>query len=166
MKHFGRKIRWKAKSSLGLGLVLIVVLAATQITDFVNVWISGPNTGYRLAGLTSGHYERQIAGVLQRAPTIGHVFVGRGERLVVDYDLTVNEGKVSFAVWKWPITAHRPNHISAQKIESSGRGRVDFVAKRTGYYRLYIYANRWQGAISVDWRTESAEQQSAGLAEN
>ncbi len=166
MKRYGKKIRWTPKAAAGFGLALFVMLALTQVPDYVSVWFWGPNTGHRIAGLSNGHYEQHIPGNLQGAPTIGYVLLGRGERLVVDYDRTVNEGKLSFAVWQWPIVANRPRYIGPAMIQESGKGRIVFVAGQAGYYRLYMYAHRWQGDVSIDWRTEEDAVRSAGRAQD
>lgn len=152
MKRYGRKIKWNAKAALGLGLALLVILAASEATTFFRYWIWGPNTGYRIAGLTSGHYERRFPGILRDSQTFGYVLMAGGEQLTLDYDVTVNEGTVSVAIWKWPLVANRPQHVGPRLIKSSGRGRIDFVAEDWGFYRVYMYAHRWQGEVTVDWR--------------
>lgn len=156
MKRYGKKIRWNARAVPGIALVLLVILGATQVPYFFYYWIWGPNTGHRIAGLTSGHYERRFPGILRDIETFGYVLMAAGERLTLDYDVTVNEGTLSFAVWKWPIVANRPHYLEPRVIKASGRGRIDFVADAWGYYRVYMYGHRWQGEISVDWRANGA----------
>ncbi|WP_193369958.1 hypothetical protein [Pelagibius marinus] len=152
MKRYGKKVKWNAKAVLGLGLALMVILAASQVTTFFRYWIWGPNTGHRIAGLSSGHYERRFPAILRDSATFGYVLMNEGERLTLDYDLTINEGTVSFAVWKWPPFANRPQYVGPRIIEAGGSGRIDFVAQGLGFYRIYMYAHRWQGDVSVDWR--------------
>ena len=156
MKRYGKEIRWNAKAVLGLALALLVILGASQATNFFRFWIWGPNTGHRIAGLTSGHYERRFPGILRDSQTFGYVLMTAGERLTLDYDVTVNEGTLSLAVWKWPHVANRPHYLRPRVIKASGRSRINFVADGWGFYRVYMYAHRWQGEISVDWRATEA----------
>lgn len=81
-----------------------------------------------------------------------------GERLTVHYDVTVNEGTLSFAVWKWPLVANRPHYVGPRLIKASGRGRIDFTAEGWGFYRIYMYGHRWQGDVAVDWRAADAAE--------
>jgi hypothetical protein len=154
MKRYGRKIHWNAKAVVGFGLAVTLIFAATQTTNYFRYWIWTPNTGHRIAGFSSGHFERRYPAVLLGGPTVGFVLVARGERLTVDYDVTIQEGTVAFAVWKWPVMFNRSRKIGPRLISESGRGRIEFIADSWGFYELYMYAHSWQGAVSVDWRTD------------
>ena len=161
MKRTGKKIRWDAKAVVGLGSVLLVIFAVMQVPNFVSVWFWGPSTGHRSAGLESGHYERKFPAILRGKPLIGLVLVGSGERLVIDYDLTIDEGSAAFSIWKWPIVANRPQYVGPKQIATSDRGRIEVSPNGSGFYRIYMYAHRLQGAVAVDWRTESPERRAA-----
>ena len=101
-----------------------------QVPNFVSVWIWAPSTGHRSAGLESGHYERRFPAILRGMPMIGLVPVGSGERLVIDYGLTIDEGTASFSIWKWPVFANRPHYVGSRQIKASDRCRIE--AARTG----------------------------------
>ena len=156
MRLRGKKIRWNGEAVLGLSAVLLGVFFVSQIPKFYYVWPWGPDTGYRSAGLSNGHYERRFPAILRDMPMIGFAFVRSGERLIIDYDLEVEEGGASFAVWKWPILANRPRSVGPPKIESSEQGRIEFTAKSMGFYKINMHAYRLQGAITVDWWTADA----------
>jgi hypothetical protein len=149
-----RKVKWTRKAVLGFSAAVLVILALSQVSNFLSFWIWGPDTGYRSAGITSGHYERQHPAILSDMPMIGVVFVGAGERLVFDYDLEVEEGTAAFSIWKWPTPLNRPHKVGPKRIRVSGTGQVEYTPLKTGFYRIYMYAHRLQGAVSVEWRTE------------
>jgi hypothetical protein len=152
----GKRIRWNAKSIAGCGAAMLVILAVYQVPNFFWIWAWGPNTGYRAAGLSSGHYERMFPAILRGMPFIGFALVRRGDRLLIDYDLTIDEGKAQFAVWKWPIVANRPRDIGPPMIERSGGGRIDYLPEEPGLYRISMYSFEMQGSVRVDWRTVDA----------
>jgi hypothetical protein len=159
----GKGIRWDAKSMAGFGAAVLVILAAYQAPNFFWVWIWGPNTGYRAAGLSGGHYERNFPAILRGKPFIGFALVGSGDRLLIDYDLLIDEGKASFSVWKWPIVLNRPQDVGPRMIEKSGGGRIDYLPNEPGLYRISMYSFEMQGSIRVDWRTvDAAESRLAG----
>lgn len=158
MKRYGRrrkKIEWNARSVIGLGSVLFVLFAVSQVPNFLWIWMWGPDTGCRSAGFTSGHFERKHPAILSDMRLVGLVLVGSGEWLVFDYDLELEEGSASFSVWKWPTPLNRPNRVGPKIIRKSGRGQVEFTAREFGFYRIYMYGHRMQGAVSVDWHTET-----------
>lgn len=162
VKLRGKKIRWNSEAILGLGGVLVAVFFVSQIPKFYYIWPWGPHTGYRSAGLSSGHYERRFPAILRDMPMIGFVLVGSGERLVIDYDLEIAEGGISFALWKWPILTNRPRSVGPRQIKSDGKGRIEFTAKSSGFYKINMHAYRLQGAVKVDWWTQSGDANSAG----
>jgi len=164
MKRYGKKVRFNAKTGPAVVVVLFLVFLGSQATNYFSFWIWGPNTGHRLAGLSSGHFERRYPGLEIGAPTIGVVMMSAGERLTVDYDLTIHEGKISFAIWKLPVVSHRPRDLGPRLIKASGSGRLEFTAKSWGFYRVYLHAHRWQGDIAVDWRTDAPALQRAQAA--
>ena len=161
MKRYGKKIRWDSKTILGFGAVMLVLLTLSQIPNYLYIWPWGPNTGYRAAGLSSGHYQRQFPAILRDKPLLGLVLVGSGERLVVDYDLTLDEGKARFSLWKWPILMNRPRDIGPGLIATSDSGRIEVEVREPGLYRLYMMGHRMQGAVAVDWHTETRPQQAS-----
>ena len=161
MRRTGKKIRWDAKAIVGLGSVLLVIFAVMQVPNFVSVWFWGPSSGHRSAGLDNGHYERRFPAILRGMPMIGLVLVGSDERLVIDYDLTIDEGTASFSIWKWPVFANRPQDIGPRQIRVSDRGHIEVAPNEAGFYRIYMYAHRLQGAVEVDWRTEEAKRHAA-----
>ena len=156
MQRFGRKIRWTPRAVVGFTAAVLVILAVSQVPNFLWVWMWGPNTGYRSAGLTTGHFQRKYPAIVGTMPQIGLVFVGGGESLVFDYDIEIAEGSASFSVWKWPSFIYRPNRVGPKSIRKSESGRITFTAPSTGVYRIFMYAHRLQGAVAVDWRTHDA----------
>jgi hypothetical protein len=154
-RHRG-KVHWDAKAIAGFSAVMLVLFLIWQIPNYVSVWPWGVNNGYRVAGLTSGHYERKFPAILRDMPQVGMVLVGGGEQLVIDYDLEIDEGKASFTVWKWPIIFNRPFHIGPKLITASGNGRIAFDPEGTGFYRIYMHGHRLQGSVAVDWQTLDA----------
>jgi hypothetical protein len=155
--HYGVRIHSSSKGVVGLaGGVLI--LAFSLIPNYLWIWPWGPNTGYRTAGLSSGHYERRFPAILRDMPLIGMVLVTGRERLVIDYDLSIDEGKASFTVWKWPSLSNRPRDIGPSLITASDRGQMEVVVGGPGLYQIFMHAHRLQGSVSVDWRTEDARQ--------
>ncbi|HZD26052.1 MAG TPA: hypothetical protein VE631_07305 [Alphaproteobacteria bacterium] len=132
----------------------LLLLALTQIPNFVWIWPWGPNTGFRSAGLSSGHYERRFPAILRDMPLIGMVLVTGHERLVIDYDLTLDEGTASFTIWKWPSVGHRPRYVGPRQITESDQDRIDVVPGGPGLYQIFMHGYQLQGAVAVDWRTE------------
>jgi len=159
VKRYGRKIKWTPKAVLGFGTAVLVILAVSQIPKYLWVWMWGPDTGYRSAGLSSGYYERKFPAVLRGMPMIGFVLVGGGERLVFDYDLELVEGKAAFNVWKWPTFLNRPHRVGPRLIGASETGRIEFTSNGSGFYQIFMYAHSIQGSVSVDWRTEDGAPQ-------
>ena len=153
MKRFGKKIDWNAKAVLSIGAVLVVILLLGQVPNFVWVWAWGPSTGYRSAGFDNGHYERRFPAIKAGMPMIGQVLMSGRERLILDYELTIDEGKATLRVWKWPIFANRPRDIGPRLIDSSEAGRIEFAPGEPGLYRIFMHAYRLQGAVAINWRT-------------
>lgn len=158
MKRYGKKIRWSAGAACGFGAAVVAALLIGQLPKFYNFWIWGPDTGYRAAGLGSGHYQRQFPAILRDMPTIGHVFLAENQRLIIDYRLTVNEGTASFIVWRWPSLANRPRDVGPKSIAKSSEGRIEVLAQESGFYQIAMHAHRLQGDVTVDWSTERLEQ--------
>ncbi len=158
MKRYGKKIHWNAKAVCGFSAAVALALALGQVPKFYNFWIWGSDTGYRTAGFDSGHYQRQFPSILRDMPTIGHVFLGEDERLIIDYRLTVEEGTASFIVWRWPSLANRPQDIGPRSIAKTGSGRIEIPSPGSGFYQIAMHAHRLQGDVTVDWTTQQLEQ--------
>ena len=121
MKRYGKRIDWNAKAIAGFSAAVMVIFAFTQIPNYYAIWFWGLSTGHRSAGLSSGHYERKFPAISRGMPLIGVVLLSGSERtIVIDYDLHVQEGKASFAVWKWPIILNRPVAVGPPVITRSG----------------------------------------------
>lgn len=165
MKRYGKKIHWNSKAILGLSGVLFILLTVSQIPNYLYIWPWGPDTGYRSAGLSSGHYERRFPAILRDMPLLGLVLVGEGERLVLDYDLSIEEGKARFTLWKWPTLMNRPRDIGPGLIAADDQGRIEIAPGEPGLYRLYMHGHRMQGAVAVDWFTEDRPQRAGNETE-
>lgn len=156
--RYGKKIRWNAKAILCFGAAVAFVLLASQVPKYLWVWPWGPSTGYRSADLDSGHYERQFPGIQRDRPVVGLVLVGADERLLIDYAVAVDEGKLSFSVWEVPKLLNRPRDVGPRLIASSDSGRIEFLPDAAGLYEIAFHAHSLQGAVAVDWRTEDRQQ--------
>ena len=156
MKRYSRKIEWDRKAVLGLSLTLLVILSVSQIPNYLYAWPLGPNIGYRMAGFTSGHYQRKFPTIRRDMKQLGRVWIGSNAKLIIDYDLTLHEGTASFGLRKWPILANQPRNVGPGSIDDSRRGRIEVAPGEPGFYRINMYAHWFQGAVSVDWRTEDA----------
>lgn len=156
MKRYGKKIEWDRKAVLGFSFALLVICGVSQIPNHLYAWPWGPNVGYRMAGFTSGHYQRQFPTILRDMKQLGRVWIGSSAKLIIDYDLTLLEGKVSFAIRKWPTLANHPRDIGPASIDNSRRGHIEVMPGEPGFYRINMYAHRFQGAVSVNWHTDEA----------
>ena len=156
--RYGKKMRWNAKAVLGFGIAVGLILLGSQVPKYLWVWPWGPSTGYRSAGFDSGHYERRFPAIRRDMPMVGLVLIGGDERLLIDYAVTVDEGKLSFSVWEVPKLLNRPRNIGPRLIASSHSGRIEFAPDASGLYEIAFYAHSLQGAVAVDWRTEDRQQ--------
>lgn len=157
-----KTIRWNGKAILGFGTAVALILLASQVPKYLWAWPWGPSTGYRSADLDSGHYERQFPAILRDRPMVGLVFVGGGEQLLIDYEVTVDDGKLAFTVWQVPRAFNRPLDIGPRLIATSDSGRIEFTPDGSGFYEIAFHAHGLQGAVAVDWHTEDRHRRADG----
>ena len=158
MKRYGKKIEWDRKAVVVFSFVMLIAFGLSQVPNYLYVWPWGPNIGYRTAGLSSGHYERKFPTILRDMEQLGRVWIGRDTKLIITYDLTVHEGKTSFAIRRWPFLTVRAHNVGPGMIDDSRRGRIEVAPEHAGFYRINMHAYWFQGAVKVDWHTEKASR--------
>ena len=134
----------------GIGVILIAI-ALWQAPHFVYVWWAGPDTGYRSAGLQSGHYERQFPVWSNAHPYVGRVITGGGT-LELDFHIGVEEGKAMFFVRRWPFIRYRTRQFESRWFTAYDGGSLQAELPEAGIYEIYLFTMQFQGDVELDWR--------------
>lgn len=142
-----------------VGAVLALVLANWILPNLLADSFGSGGRSYRL--LRSGFTEQHKTNVLsdhwitaaKGGWTTWPIPMLAGETLVIDYDVTVDEGQVALRLWEYVFPPFKDINWGTG-FRQDDRGTLRVPIEASGLYRIRISYFAFGGDVVLDWRVE------------
>ena len=143
---------------LAVGAVLAFLLGNWVLPDLLSSATGSGGHSYRL--LRSGHTEQYKTNLTDHWITAakgnrksGWIPALAGKTLVLDYDVTVEEGRFVFYLWRYSVPPFK-DIVWSGRAAADGQGRLTAPIDSSGLYTVWISYLNFSGDIVLDWRIE------------
>lgn len=134
---------------IGASLLLMVATLIFGDSAFSN-WGVEANSGWQL--ISNGHYTLRILAGARTDQNAPMAFIRGGHTLVVDYDVTVQDGSAFFAVD--PSFNVSADALYYESIEHDQKRHLEIPIKKTGLYDINMSYYSYRGTIDVKWHVD------------
>ncbi len=137
---------------VGLVVGALLLMLGTLIfgdSGFSN-WGIETNTGWTL--LTSGHFSTHVLAGARTDTTDTTAFARGGQTLVIDYNVTVEDGSAFINVYNNYNLAQDPLYY--ESIEHDQQRHLEIPVNKTGFYNVSMSYYSYRGTFDVHWRVE------------
>jgi hypothetical protein len=150
-----QKSRWTV-AQVPRGPRLVLLIGVTMLFAVVSIiigdsafsnWGIESNGGWQL--ISNGHYATRVYAGGRTDQSTGSAYVKGGHTLIVDYDVSVEDGSTFINVYNSLNLSE--DALYYESIENDKQGHLEIPVKRTGLYAIDMSYYEFRGDFDVRW---------------